>query len=59
MLWLTLVLHLFIGSTLAGTAVIAVLVAGKGTLTSILLAVIAGYVVATPVSIMVARALKG
>ena len=59
MSWLTLILHLFIGSTLAGTGVIAVLVAGYGTLIPILWAALAGFVIAIPVSIMISRALKG
>lgn len=57
--WLTIILHLFIGSTLAGSAVIAVLAAGMGTLMPILWAALAGFVAAIPVSIMVAKALKG
>lgn len=57
--WLTIVLHLFIGTTLAGSAVIAVLAAGMGTTMPIIWAALAGFVVAIPVSIMIARALKG
>lgn len=57
--WLTIILHLFIGSTLAGSGVIAVLAAGYGTLMPILWAALAGFVIAIPVSIMIARALKG
>lgn len=57
--WLTLILHLFIGSTLAGIGVIAVLTAGYGTLMPILWAALAGFIIAIPVSILVSRALKG
>lgn len=57
--WLTLILHLFIGSTLAGIGVIAVLTAGFGTLMPILWAALAGFIIAVPVSMMVSRALKG
>ena len=57
--WLTLILHLFIGSTLAGIGVIAVLTAGYGTLMPILWAALAGFVIAIPVSILVSRALNG
>lgn len=57
--WLTIILHLFIGSTLAGSGVIAVLVMGYGTLMPILWAALAGFVVAIPVSVMISRALKG
>lgn len=57
--WLTLILHLFIGSTLAGIGVIAVLTAGFGTLMPILWAALAGFIIAIPVSILVSRALKG
>lgn len=57
--WLTLILHLFIGSTLVGIGVIAVLTAGYGTLMPILWAALAGFIIAIPVSILVSRALKG
>ena len=57
MLRLGLILHLFIGSTLAGSAVIAALVMGKDTMTPILIAAAVGFVIAIPVTWMVARAL--
>lgn len=50
-------LHIFIGSTLAGSAVIAVLVAGHDSLTSILGAAAIGCIAAVPVSLAVARRL--
>ena len=51
------ILYSLIATTLAGTAVIAVLTAGYGTLGPILTAAIAGAVVALPVSWFVARAI--
>lgn len=56
--WLTIILHLFVGTTLAGSAIVALLVVGSGTMTSILATAIAGYIVAIPVSVVIARALK-
>ena len=54
---LALILHVFIGSTLAGSAVIAALVAGYGTLYPILVAAALGFAAAFPVSWSVARRL--
>jgi len=54
---LALILHIFIGSTLAGCAVIAVLVAGFTTLTPILLSAALGFVAGFPVSWIVAQKL--
>ncbi|HGG64475.1 MAG TPA: CTP synthetase [Rhodobacteraceae bacterium] len=55
MVRLTLVLYSFISSTLAGILIIAVLAAGYGTLMPIIYAAIAGFVVALPVSWVVAK----
>ena len=44
MIWLMVILHLFIGSTLAGSLVIAALAFGFGTLTPILITAAAGFV---------------
>ena len=55
--WLVFVLHLFIGSTLAGTAIIAALVRGYESVPSLLIAAGAGCVVAVPVSVMLAKTL--
>jgi hypothetical protein len=55
MLRLALIIHLFIGSTLAGSAVVAALAAGFDTLTPILLAALAGLVVSIPVTWVVAK----
>lgn len=57
-MWLIMILHLFIGATLAGSAVIAALVAGQDTLGAILVAAGAGFVVAFPVSWVVAKRLR-
>ncbi len=56
---LTLILHIFLGSTLAGSAVIAVLAMGYSAWTTILIAAIVGFVAAFPVSFLVARKLEG
>lgn len=57
MLRLGFILHLFIGSTLAGIGVIAALVTGYDTLTPILIAALVGFLVAFPVTWAVTRAL--
>ena len=57
MLRLGFILHLFIGSTLAGAAVIAALVTGHDTMTPILIAAALGFVAAFPVTYMVTRKL--
>lgn len=57
MLRLGFILHLFIGSTLAGSAVIAALVMGQDTLTPILIAALIGFVAALPVTYLVTRKL--
>ncbi|MEP4978890.1 CTP synthetase [Ascidiaceihabitans sp.] len=54
---LTLILHLFIGSTLAGSGVIASLTMGYDTLTPILIAAAVGFLIAFRVSAMIAKAL--
>ncbi|MBE1292069.1 MAG: CTP synthetase [Shimia sp.] len=57
MLRLALMLHIFIGSTLAGVGVIATLVMGGNSGLMMLAAALAGFVVAFPVSWKVAQAL--
>ena len=57
MVWLTLILHLFIGSTLAGSAVVAALVMGHDTLAPILIAAALGFVAAFPVTYLVTKRL--
>jgi uncharacterized membrane protein len=57
MLRLGFILHLFIGSTLAGIGVIAALVSGYDTLYPILIAALVGYVLSLPATWAVTRAL--
>ncbi|WP_323785163.1 CTP synthetase [Thalassovita sp.] len=57
MLRLGFILHLFIGSTLAGSAMIAALVLGFATLQPILLSALVGFVAAFPVTYFVSRAI--
>ncbi|SHK91321.1 hypothetical protein SAMN05444414_102241 [Roseovarius marisflavi] len=57
MLQLGFILHLFIGSTLAGVAVISALVMGHDTMTPILIAAALGFLIAIPVTILVTKML--
>ena len=57
MLRLALILHLFIGSTLAGIGVIAALVSGLDTLNPILISAAAGFILSVPVTWLVTRQL--
>ncbi|MAU50799.1 MAG: CTP synthetase [Roseovarius sp.] len=57
MLRLAFILHLFIGSTLAGSAVVAALVMGQDTLRPILIAAALGFAAAFPVTWMVTKKL--
>lgn len=57
--WLVIVLHLFIGATLSGVALVAVLLAGLAGPLTLSGAVLAGFLVAFPVARAVARALRG
>ncbi|WP_111733549.1 CTP synthetase [Roseovarius amoyensis] len=57
MLWLFLILHLFIGTTLAGSSMIAALTMGYDTMTHILIAAGIGFVIAFPVSWLVSKRL--
>ncbi len=52
---LFLIIHIFIGSTLAGSAVIAALTLGLDTLRPLLIAALLGFLVSIPVSWLVAR----
>lgn len=58
MLRLTLLMYSILSGTLAGTAIIAVLVAGYGTMMPIIYAAIAGFVLALPVSWAIAKKLS-
>ena len=55
--WLVVVLHVFIGSTVAGSLVVAALVIGYDTWVQILTAVLVGYFMAAPVSWIIAKRL--
>lgn len=57
MLWLMTILHLFIGSTLAGVGIVVLLVMGQGGAWALGGAVLAGFVLAFPVAWLVARAI--
>ena len=57
MLRLALILHIFIGSTLAGVCVIAALVAGMSTGLGLFVAALVGFLLAFPASWKVAQAL--
>lgn len=57
MLLKTMIFHIFIGSTLMGSAVTALLVAGQATMMSILLVALAAFAVAGPISWLIARRL--
>ena len=58
MVWLIFVLHLFIGVTLAGVGLVAVLVMGLDDVWGLGGAVLAGFVLAFPVAWLVARGLN-
>ncbi len=58
MLALTLLIHIFLGSTLAGSAVIAALTLGYDTLMPILISAGVGFVAAIPASWLLARKLS-
>ncbi|SFO40194.1 hypothetical protein SAMN04487859_14113 [Roseovarius lutimaris] len=55
MLRLGLILHLFIGSTLAGSAIIVALVMGQDTMTPILIAALLGFLIAIPATWVVTK----
>jgi hypothetical protein len=57
MLRLGFILHLFIGSTLAGIGVIAALVTGFDTLYPILITALLGFLLAFPVTWAVTKAI--
>lgn len=59
MLRLTLLMYTILSGTLAGTAIIAVLVAGYGTKMPIIYAAIAGFLVAVPASWVLAKKIEG
>ncbi len=54
---LSLILHLFIGSTIAGSAMVVALTMGYDTLTPVMWSAIVGFIVSFPVSYLVAKKL--
>lgn len=58
MVWLMVVLHLFIGATLAGVGLVVALVTGLDSAWVLGGAVLGGFVLAFPVAWVVARALR-
>ena len=58
MMWLTIILHMFVGTTVAGVGIIALLVTGNASLVAIGVAALIGYVAAIPLSVDIARAVK-
>ena len=59
MLPLMLIIHIFLGSTLAGSAVIIALILGYDTLIPIIAAAALGFAAAIPASYAIARRLAG
>ncbi|MCZ0812965.1 CTP synthetase [Roseovarius sp. EGI FJ00037] len=59
MAWLVFILHLFIGTTLAGVGIVVVLVIGFQSPWALAGAVVAGLLLAFPLAWVVARALMG
>ena len=55
MLRLGLIMHLFIGSTLGGIAVVVALVIGQDTLYPILIAAAIGFILAIPATYLVTK----
>ncbi len=56
MLRMALIFHLFIGTTLAGIAVVASLAAGYDTLNPILIAALIGFVISIPATWLITKA---
>lgn len=56
--WLIIILHIFIGSTIAGSLIIAALVIGQDSVPALVGAAVAGFVVAVPVSWLLAKQLN-
>ncbi|MEQ9039302.1 MAG: CTP synthetase [Silicimonas sp.] len=55
MIPLFLIVHIFVGTTLAGSAMVAALTLGYDTLQPLLVAALIGFIVAFPVSWFVAK----
>jgi hypothetical protein len=56
---LMLIIHIFLGSTIAGSAIIVALVLGYDTLVPIVVAGVAGFVASIPASYAIAKRLAG
>lgn len=54
---LAIILHIFIGSTLAGSAIVAALVAGYDSATTLIVSALLGFVAAIPVAAVIAKKL--
>ena len=57
MFGLASLLHMFIGSSLAGVAIVAALVSGYASFWILIGGAILGYIIAIPVSVVIARVL--
>ncbi len=57
MLRLGFILHLFIGSTLAGSAMVAALTMGYDTMQPVLISALIGFLAAFPVTYFITKAL--
>ncbi len=55
MLQMAAIFHIFIGATVSGVAMIFALVFGYNTITPILIAVLAGFIVSVPITYYVAK----
>ncbi|MGR3801887.1 CTP synthetase [Marinibacterium profundimaris] len=58
MLPLTLIIHIFTGATLSGTAIVLALVLGATTAAAIIGAAIAGFLIAFPASWWIAKTIR-
>jgi hypothetical protein len=56
---LMLIIHIFLGSTIAGSFIIVALVLGYDTTTPIVVAGLAGFIASLPASYLIARRLAG
>lgn len=59
MFWLVFAMHLFIGTTLAGSAIIVALSIGMDRWQLLAGAAVAGYLLAIPIAMLVARGIRG
>ncbi len=59
MLPLMLIIHIFLGSTAAGSAIVVALVLGYDTTVPIVVAAVVGFLASVPASWMIAKRLAG